>query len=140
VLAADNAAVTIGATVLSKSNCKFNAPTSAVLAFGTINPLSNVNATASATLSIRCGGSANVAAYSLTHDSGLHETGASLNRMKHTTLNTFLPYSLTLSPSSGTIAKNVDQIITVSGTVTPANFQDANIGSYADTVVITLSP
>lgn len=138
--AADSAVVSVGATVLSKNNCKFNAPGSATLAFGKIDPSTNVNATATATLTIRCAGASPTVSYALNHNSGLHETGVNLNRMKHATLNEYLPYALTLTPSSGTMAKNEDQTITLSSTVTPASFQNAAVGVYADTVVITLSP
>ena len=139
-LAIEIAAVPVNAIVLSKSNCKFNTPTATNLAFGSIDPSSSANATAAATLTIICRGSAPIASYALTHDSGLYKTGVNFNRMKHATLNTYLPYALTITPTSGTIAKNVDQIITVSGVITPADFQNADIGGYADTVVITLSP
>lgn len=138
--AAGNAVVAVTATVLSKSQCKFQGSTTPALAFGSINPSSNTNAIATATLTLRCLGSANPAAYVLTHDSGLYELGVNQNRMKHLTLNEYLPYAFTLSPSSGTIPKNVDQPIIITGTVTPANFQNAALGSYADTVVVTLLP
>ena len=138
--AADVSSVSVGATVLSNNNCRFRGASSVALAFGSIDPSSTLNATRSAVLTIRCGGASPVVSYALTHDSGLYETGVNLNRMKHATLNTYLPYTLTLTPSSGTVSKNVDQIITVSGTVTPANFQNAEMGAYADSVVITLSP
>ncbi|WP_084181352.1 spore coat protein U domain-containing protein [Polaromonas glacialis] len=138
--AADSSTVSVGATVLSNNNCKFRAPGSATLAFGNIDPSSNINATASATLTIRCGGASPLVSYALSHDSGLYKTGVNLNRMKHATLNEYLPYALTLTPSSGTIAKNADQTITLSSSVTPASFQNAAMGAYADTVVITLSP
>ena len=139
-LAGEFAAVPVNAIVLSKSNCKFNTPTATNLAFGSIDPSSGANATAAATLVIICRGSAPIASYALSHDSGLYKTGVNLNRMKHATLNTYLPYALTMTPASGSVAKNVDQIITLSGMITPADFQNADIGGYADTVVITLSP
>ena len=139
-LAADSAIVSVGATVLSKNNCKFNGPGSATLAFSNIDPSSNANATVAATLTIRCGGASDPVSYALSHDSGLYKTGVNLNRMKHATLNEYLPYALTLTPSSGTIAKNADQTITLSTTVAPASFQNAALGAYADTVVITLTP
>ena len=139
-LAAGNAIVSVGATVVSNNNCKFRAPGSATLAFGDINPSSSVNATALATLTIRCGGASPLVSYAISHNGGLHESGVNLNRMKHATLNAHLPYAMTLTPSSGTVAKNADQTITLTGTVTPASFQNAAMGAYADTVVITLSP
>jgi len=139
-LAGGNATVAVGATVLSKNNCKFRTAGSPSLAFGNIDPSGSANATASATLTIRCAGASPTVAYALNHDSGQHETGVNLNRMKHAMLNMYLPYALTLAPSSGTVGKNVDQAITLSATITPANFQNAVAGAYADTVVITLAP
>lgn len=138
--AAGTASVPVNATVLSKNNCKFQGTTSVALAFGNIDPSSATAATASAGLVIRCAGSAAIATYALTLGNGLHGTGPGALRMKHATLNVFLPYSVTLTPASGSVAKNVNLAIAVNGTVTPANFQDATIGAYADTLVITLNP
>lgn len=139
-LAGDSATVSVGATVLSKNNCKFKAPGAATLAFGNINPASNANATATATLTLRCGGASPMVTYALNHDSGLHKTGVNANRLKHTTLNEFLAYTLTLTAASGSIPKNAEKVITLTGTMTPANFQNATPGAYADTIVLTLSP
>lgn len=139
-LAGGGTVVSVGATVLSNSNCKFNNPPSAALAFGNIDPSSGANATATATLTIRCGGASPSVTFALSHDSGLHETGPDANRLKHATLNEYLPYGFTLTPSSGTIPKNTNQTITIDGTITPASFQNATMGTYADTVVVTLNP
>jgi spore coat protein U-like protein len=138
--AGGNAVVAVTATVLSKSHCQFRGSTTRALAYGSINSLSNTSAIVTASLTLRCTGSVNSAAYALNHDSGLYESGVNQNRMKHSTLDEYLPYTFTLSPSSGTIPRNVDRIITLTGTVTPANYQDATPGSYADTVVVTLTP
>ena len=140
VQAADNSVVTVSAVVLSKNNCKFDAPISIALAFGNIDPNGGSAATASGSLSFKCGGSSATASYILTHDSGLWDTGPGANRMKHATLNQYLPYTLTLSPSSGSVAKNVTQTVNVGGSISPADFQDATMGAYADTVVVTLNP
>lgn len=138
--AADSAIVLVGATVLSKNICKFNNPASATLAFGNIDPGSNLNATAGASLTFRCLGSSASASYALSQDSGLYKTGTNLNRMKHALLNEYLPYTLTFTPSSGTVAKNTDLTINLTAVIAPASFQDASFGAYADTVVITLVP
>lgn len=138
--AADAASVSVSATVLSKNVCKFRNPTSAALSFGTIDPASGANATASATLTIRCGGSSATVSYALTHDSGLYETGVNANRMKHDTLDAYLPYALTLTPASGSIPKNTVETITISGEIAPVQFQDAPVGAYADSVVVTVEP
>ena len=138
--AAGTTSVPVNAAVLSKNNCKFQGSTAVTLAFGNIDPSSAAAATASAGLVIRCGGSAALATYALTINDGLHGTGPGARRMKHTTLNVFLPYNVSVTPASGTVAKNVNVAIAVNGTVTPANFQDATMGAYGDTLVITLNP
>lgn len=139
-LAAGTATLPVNAALLSKSNCKFRGSTTVALAFGNIDPSSNTSALASASLTIRCTGSPATATFSLSHDSGLHAATPGSKRMKHATLNEFLPYTLSLTPSSGTVAKGVDLAIAVGGSVAPAAFQNAAAGNYADTVVVTLTP
>jgi len=76
-----------------------------------------------------------------TDDDGLNESGLNANRMRHTTILTeYLPYSFTLSPTSGTVPKNTDQTLTISGTVLGVNYQDASVGAYSDTVIISIAP
>jgi hypothetical protein len=61
--------------------------------------------------------------------------------MRHTTITTeYLPYSLTLNPTSGTVPKNTDQTLTITGKVKGVDYQDALAGSYSDTVVISIAP
>lgn len=137
------AAQTLGmaAVILSKNNCQFNNPASATLAFGNLNPVNPVDVTVNATLSFVCRGSAPVAAFLMSDDDGLHETGPNANRMRHATNPVaFLPYSISLSPQSGNAAKNVNQTLTVSGTVLGSDYQTALLGSYADTVTILIQP
>lgn len=139
-LADDTAPVSVSAALLSKSNCKFRGSTTAGLAFGNIDPSSNTPALAGSSLTIRCSGSPATATFALTTDSGLHAVTPGAKRMKHASLNEFLPYTLGLSPSTGTVAKGVDLGISINGGVAPADFQNAAAGSYADTVVVTLNP
>lgn len=132
--------LTVSATVLSKSNCKFDVATSA-LNFGAINPASLSNATATATTTFICRGSAPSATFLITQDGGLNKLGPAQNRMRHTTVTTeYLPYSLALSPSSATVPKNTTQTLTITGTVIPGDFRNAQVGSFQDTVVITITP
>lgn len=138
--AADTYSLAIGATVLSKSNCKFTSAAGSTLAFGNIDPSGAVNATASVTLTMSCAGSAATAAWSLTSDDGLYSTGPAQPRLRHTVTTTaFMAYTLN-TPLSGTTPKNTATPVTINGTITPANYQNALAGSYADTVVLTLSP
>lgn len=136
--AAGTGSVGVTAFVPSKSNCKFSSGT-LLLDFGTIDPASTTNATASASSSFTCNGSATLATYSVSAGSGLHFSGG--RRMQHTTITTeYLPYAITISPSAGTIAKGTPQTFTVVGTIQPFEFQNAAAGAYKDTVVITLAP
>ena len=132
--------LTVGATVLSASNCKFRTAAGSVLAFGNIDPSSGVNRVASVNLTIRCGGSAATASWALTSNDGLYGVGPGQPRMRHAVTPTeYLPFALN-TPISGTAPKNVDTVLTITGTITPAQFQNALAGAYADTVVLTLSP
>lgn len=139
-MAAGTAVVSVSATVLSKNSCKFQGSVAVALAFGNISPASATPATASASLAFSCGGASPSVTYALNQNSGMYQTGSNANRMKHATQAAYLPYTLTITPSSGTVAKNATQNVTVSGSVAPADFQDATAGVYADTVVITLNP
>ena len=133
--------MSVSATVLSSSNCRFVVPKSTTLTFGTIDPSSAINATASGSLVVRCGGSAANATFAITHDSGLHETSAGLYRMQHSVTPTaYLAYDVSYSPQSATIPKNTNQTITITGTVTPSQFGNAIAGNYTDTVTVSVSP
>lgn len=132
--------LTVGATILSASNCRFQAGSGTLLDFGAINPSSGSNATASVTLVIKCTGSAATATYNISAGNGLYNTGPAQRRMRHaTTLTEFLPYSLN-DPLSATIPKNVVTNVVLSGTITPAQFGNALAGAFADSVVLTLLP
>lgn len=136
-----SATMAVSATVLSTSNCKFNAPSSASLAFGTIDPSGLANVTATASLVVRCGGSAPNATFAITDDSGLYKTGPGAYRMRHAVTTTaFLGYSVGYSPQTATIPKNTDQTIMITGTITAAQYGNAIAGSFADTVTLTISP
>ena len=140
--AAGNTMVLVSATVLSKSNCKFNAATAA-LNFGNLDPATPVDKTVTTSITFVCNGSAANATFSITDNDGLYETGPNANRMLNTTFPTppkYLPYSLTYNPQTSTVPKGVNQTLTISGTVLGVDYQDAYVGSYSDTVVLTIAP
>jgi spore coat protein U-like protein len=141
-LAAAQAANTIpagvSATVLSKSNCKFPVG-SLVLAFGAVDPAGSANAAASSSTTFTCAGSAPTATFLITQDGGLYVSAG--NRMQHATLpGVFLPYTLNLTPTSGTAPKNIAQTLTITGSITATDYQQAIAGNYTDTVTLTISP
>ncbi|MGB9628100.1 MAG: spore coat protein U domain-containing protein [Thermodesulfobacteriota bacterium] len=138
--AGDTSVVSVSGVVLSKSECKFNSKT-ASLSFGNLDPSNPVDRTVSTAITFRCGGSAPMATFSITDDDGLYETGPDQNRMKHTTIpSEYLLYNLTLNPTSGTVPKNTNQTLTITGTVKGVDYQDAPAGNYSDTVVISIEP
>jgi spore coat protein U-like protein len=128
------------ATVISKSSCRFSSPNGLMMGFGSIDPSSSVNATASVNMTIVCNGSASTAFYAISSDDGLHSTGPHAPRMRHATNPAaFLPYSLNV-PLGGTTPKGISTIVPINGTITPAQFGDAIAGNYADTVTLTIIP
>lgn len=138
--ASGTGAVGVAAVVPSKNNCKFNG-SALTLDFGSIDPASASNATASATLTFVCNGAASLATFFISANDGLYASSVGARRMRHATATLeFLPYSLTLSPTSATVAKGVNQTLTVTGTIQPFQFQNAQGGAYQDTVTLTISP
>ena len=138
--ASGSQAVNIAAVVLGNSNCRFTSASPSALDFGIIDPSSVVNATASVTIGYRCNGGSAIVSWNIVANDGLHPAGPGAQRMRHaTTLTQFLPYSLNL-PTSGTVPRNTDQTLTLTGTVTPAAFQTAIAGGYADSVLLTIAP
>ncbi len=137
--AAGTYALSASATVLSKNNCTFST-TTGTLTFGTVDPSSATNATATPlTLTFSCTGSGNPASYTITSNDGLHKLGTGQPRMADSGGTNFLAYTLNI-PISGTTPKNTATNVQIQGTITPAQFQNAIATSYTDTVVLTLSP
>lgn len=140
VTAASTNTLTVSATVISKSKCKFNSAT-ATLNFGALDPGNPVDIAQDTTVTFVCNGSAPIAAFAITTDDGLYETGPGANRMRHATVLTeYLKYALALSPANSTVPKATNSILTITGTVAGADYQSAQIGNYADTVILSITP
>jgi len=138
---ADTGALSVSAVVLSKSNCRFSSNAAIALDFGSIDPSSGTNATATATSGFSCAGSADLASFSITASDGLHAIGAGARRMRHASaLTEYMAYSLSLTPTGGTVPKNDVTTLTITGIITPGAFGSALAGAYSDTVAITLNP
>jgi spore coat protein U-like protein len=140
--AAGSHTVTIGATVLSVGNCRFDTAGPTALTFAPIDPSSLANATVSANIGYRCtgGGALPNLTWSISSNDGQYETGAGAPRMRHLVDPTrFLPYSLNV-PASATVPKNTNLNFTVVATIQVADFQNAIAGTYTDSVVLTIAP
>lgn len=138
--AAGSHALSVSASVLSKNTCRFQSTGPTALAFGAIDPGGTAPVTINLTLQYRCNGSDPVASWAVASDDGLYEAGVGQPRLRHTTLTTnFMPYSLTF-PASGTVPRNTVTNMSISATITPANFQNARVGAYADTLILSIAP
>jgi len=111
------------------------------LNFGTLDSGNPVDVNATANFTFRCnGGPANVV-FSISEDDGLYDTGPGAARMRHATDTAqYLLYSMAMSPTSGTIPRNTNQTLTITGTVRGTDYGNAIPGNYADTVFISIVP
>jgi len=129
------ASLTVSATILSKSKCRFNTK-NPTLDFGPLDPSNAVARTASVTVSIVCNGSTAIASYLMSDDAGLdsykmtHETDPAQK----------IPYTLSFTPSSGSAPKGVAQDVSIDGTIQGGDYQTAPTGIYTDSVTLTLLP
>lgn len=137
--AQDTATVTVTARVLG--TCQFSAA-GATLGFGdlpfTAAGIAQGRST-STTLNFWC---TSGAAYTITDDDGLYETGLNLNRMQSTTLGApeYIDYTLTYNPATGTgLGPGTPITLTIDGTV-GATYTNNSPDSYTDTVTLTINP
>jgi len=135
----DTGTLAVTATVLSKSQCKFDTSTS-TLNFGVLDPAVAADVNATTTVGYVCRGSAPVAAFLFTDDNGKNPSGPGARRMRHAAAAEFLPYGLAYNPASGTIPKNAPGTLTLSGTVRWADFRGSMAGAYTDSVVVSILP
>lgn len=124
-------------------NCLFQAK-GLTLSFGALNPSSGANvtvamspSTANANKAGDCQPTNNT--MTLSADNGLNFSGS--RRLKNDASADFIRYSLTgvpvtlPRPGNGTYTS-----FAISGTILATDYQDARVGSYSDTVIITVSP
>jgi spore coat protein U-like protein len=134
--AADTSNMTVQATVVG--SCKFNStPT---LDFGNLDPANATNGSGSSTISFWCtkGSSYTVTARNRTKA----HSGNTTRQMKRPGATDLSPYSLSLpAAATGTGAgKSTAITFAVSGTVLNANYINATVGSYTDTVQMAVNP
>jgi spore coat protein U-like protein len=142
--AAGSGPLALGSNVIG--TCKVTTPPG-TLNFGTINPSGAANVAATTTFVMKCTkGTISTAA---TDDGGSHSFAGG-KRMQHSaTAGAFLPYSIVYIGSAGFTGQGFgaaagNQTVTVSGTITPAQFQTALVTTgaqtYTDIVTITVNP
>lgn len=134
--AADTSNMTVQAAVVG--SCKFNStPT---LDFGNLDPASASNGTGSSTISFWC---TKGSSYTVTAGNGNNYDVANTTRqMKGPGASDLMAYSLTLpAAATGTGAgKSTAITFAVTGSVLNANYINATVGSYTDTVQMAVNP
>jgi hypothetical protein len=135
--------LTLSAQVIG--TCKVTTPPG-ILDFGNIDPSGGGNITASTTFAVKC--TKNTVSTAATDNGGLNFSGT--KRMKHSvTATAFLPYAVSYSGAAGFTGQGfgpaaLAQTVTVNGTITPAQFQNARVTVagqiYSDTVTISVNP
>ena len=110
--------------------CNFSASQPNTASFGAIDPSLVVTKTFSVTLNFKCTGSAN-ATFTIT---GANDTGPGAYRLQNQTLGTqYMAYTVSIVNAPGTK-------ITLNGQLIAANYQNAYVGNYADTLNVLISP
>jgi len=139
-IAGGTMSVSVSAVIPAASNCRFRTA-SATLDFGLLDPGNPANAMVNATVGFRCNGGPRNVTFAISSNDGLHESSPGAPRMRHNVqLTEFLPYSLAWNPASGTVPRNQDQLLTVTGTVLGASYGSAAVGAYSDTVTLSILP
>ncbi len=131
-MAADTASVAVSATVAG--TCKFNA--GGTLSF-TLDP--STGGAVTGTVSQPTFWCTKGATYTLSDDDGLNPSGTT-HRMKHATLNEYIPYSFTYTASGTGLGNGNPVTMNIASTVAEADYMDVPAGSYSDTVTLTINP
>ena len=131
-LAADVANVTVNATVVG--TCKFTG--AGVVAF-TLDP--SVGGAVAGVVTQPTFWCTNGAAYNITDNDGLHAS-LGVQRMKHATLAEFIPYTFGYTAAGNGTGPATPITMNISSSVAAINYLNASAGSYADTVVLSITP
>lgn len=117
------------------NSCEFSTP-GIVIAFGRINPAAAEDTiTKTADIPFTCSSGTK---WKIAVDAGRHRGPGA--RMKHAERNEFIPYTMTVDPSSGKVNGYTDHITSrISGTVKRADVSPVPPGLYTDVVTITLT-
>lgn len=122
-------ALCIAAPALGQT-CIFNAGQPNTASFGVIDPSLATTMTFSITINYKCSGAA-TAFFTLT---GANDTGPGAYRLQNQAQPTqYMAYTVTLVNTPGTK-------ITLIGQLVAANYQNAYVGNYADTLSLLIVP
>ncbi len=127
---------TLTVTASVTGTCKFSSATSA-LNFGALDPSVGTNVNGSTTTQFWC---TKGTTETLAADNGANYSGGKRN-MKLTTGTDLIPYTLTLTPDGNANAgPGTPRTLTIGGQVLGTDYTGKTAGSYADTVVLSITP
>lgn len=132
-MAAGNANVGASGTVIA--SCGFT--TAGSVAFGNLDPASGAAATGSVTQPTWWCTNGTTAA--ITDDDGLQESGVNGNRMIKGA-GEWIPYSFTYTASGSGLGKGNPIAMDIAASIANADYINAPVGAYTDTVVLTINP
>lgn len=132
--AADTQSLAVSASVTGV--CKFNSGQTPALAFGAIDPSGTADKDATANVLYRCTKGTTAAVTDVTGTRSMAGSGTAAGES--------MAYTLSFdSGDSGTgngFGAGAAITLAVSGKITAAQYQDAMVGSYAETVTLTVTP
>ena len=124
-------AMLLGVASNAGAACTFRTNPGAIT-FTAFDPSVASTQTATTTARVNCSGAVTTPTWAFSSSNG----GAS-PRMKHTTMSVYISYSVAAAYVSG--AAN-NQLFNITATVLGANYQNAQVGSYSDTLTYTITP
>jgi len=131
---ADTNTFTVQASVIGI--CKLSSGTS-TLDFGALDPSLTSDGAATTTVNFWC---TKNAGYTVAANNGAH-FGSGSKRMEGPTAADLIPYSLSNNPSTGIgSGKTTPIVLTLTGSILNADYVNAAVGSYSDTVTLTITP
>jgi hypothetical protein len=117
-------------TPLAAQTCTFNPNQPNTGAFGTVNPSLNTTYTFSVVVNYKCTGNA-TASFTIT---GANDDGPGVYRMRNATESSqYMSYSISTVDTPGTK-------ITINGQLVAAQYRNAWVGSYSDTLSVLILP
>jgi hypothetical protein len=118
------------AATLAAQTCTFNAGQPNAGSFGTVNPSLGTTYTFSLTVNFKCTANAD-ALFTIT---GANDTGPGAYRLRNLANPTeYMAYSVSTTIVPGTRINFLGQLV-------PANYRDAYVGSYSDTLSVLILP
>jgi spore coat protein U-like protein len=132
-MAGDTATVEVTANVVGV--CKFL--TGGTMAFGDLDPSTGLDKDATVTQpTFWC---TKGSTYTISDDKGGNASG-NQRRVKHNSLTEYINYSMNYTTTGTGTGRTGTLGMNISGTITSANYQNASVGGYADTVTLTINP